>query len=201
MGKIVLNKDLYFETKFYTAWDIVNHACEGNILDLVRKFTENIMVDFNHYIDYGANSFRFVFEGYESEDRVSVRLRLYNTSANINRGLSAKIVHEYGYKKISLDDVEKLLSSIDLPVVSNVTEMRSGLKTKKVEKSVNYEEIEYEKEYKPLDCNCKHGECNHEPTWTYDYDRPIGITLKERSYTEEYLVLDLIEQDDDEVYD
>ena len=201
MGKIVLNKDLYFETKFYTAWDIVNHACEGNILDLVRKFTENIIVDFNYYIDYGANSFRFVFEGYESEDRVSVRLRLYNTSANINRGLSAKIVHEYGYKKISLDDVEKLLSSIDLPVVSNVTEMRSGLKTKKVEKSVNYEEIEYEKEYKPLDCNCKHGECNHEPTWTYDYDRPIGITLKERSYTEEYLVLDLIEQDDDEVYE
>lgn len=192
MGKIVLNKDLFFETKFYTALDIVNHACEGNILELVRKFTENIIVDFNYFIDYGANSFRFVFEGHEAKDRVSVILRLYNISADINRGLSAKIVYEYGYKELYLDDVEKLLNSIDLPVVSNVTEMRSGLKIKNIKKSVNYEEIEYEKEYKPLYCNCK-----HEPTWIYNYKRPIGITLKERSYTEEYLVLDVREETED----
>ncbi|MBW4874124.1 MAG: hypothetical protein KZY55_08665, partial [Paeniclostridium sp.] len=184
--------DLFFETKFYTAWDIVNHACEGNILELVRKFTENIIVDFNYFIDYGANSFRFVFEGHEAKDRVSVILRLYNISADINRGLSAKIVYEYGYKELYLDDVEKLLNSIDLPVVSNVTEMRSGLKIKNIKKSVNYEEIEYEKEYKPLYCNCK-----HEPTWIYNYKRPIGITLKERSYTEEYLVLDVREETED----
>ena len=198
MLKIVLNKAVFFETKFYTVEDIVSGACSDNILDLVSKFTENIVLDLRCSSDDGANSFRFVIEGYRWEDVLTAKLELYFVSADINYGLNAKLIGAYDYEEISIDDTERLLRSIELPVVSNVTKERMGLKIKEVEHSETYEEIEYAREYEPLDCDCYPGECNHEPTWDYDYDRPIGVNLRDRIYTEKYLVLDLIELDDED---
>lgn len=198
MAVMVLNKDLFFQTMFYTVEDIINGVCSDEILTVVKRFTKDIVTDIRESRGDGANAFRLTFEGFKYHDMAEVRLELYSVSADINYGLEAKLIVEYGAQDIILDDVQKVFWSIELPNVSAVTKEICGFITEEKEYIEEYEEIEYAREYEPLDCECYHDECTHEPRWSYDYTRPIAVEMKERKYTEKYLVLDLIEEDDDE---
>lgn len=198
MGKMVLNKDLYFETKFYTIEDIGSGECEDKILDFAAMFTENIVLDLREYLSQGGNAFRLIIEGYEFEDIAEIRLEIYSVYADINHGLEAELVGEYSSKEITLEQVQELLDNIELPHVTSVTKAPTGLKSETEEYYESEEVIEYAKEYEPLDCDCWHDECTHEPTWSYDYSRPIGVRIVDREYERKYLVLDLEELEDDE---
>lgn len=199
MKKIVLNKDLYFESKFYTMSDVVNNVCSEYVLDVVKEFTTTLIEDMREtrYDADGDVAFRLIVEGYSDEDIANMKFEIYDVSADINEGLRAEVIREYNSKEVSLEEVQKLLNNITLPEQSSVTRAVEGLKIEEKYYTEDEEVIEYAKEYEPLDCDCD-CECTHEITWSYDYSRPVGVRIVEREYTENYLVLDLIEKDEDD---
>ena len=199
MKKIVLNKDLYFESKFYTMSDVVNNVCSEYVLDVVKEFTTTLIEDMREtrYDADGDVAFRLIVEGYSDEDIANMKFEIYDVSADINEGLRAEVIREYNSKEASLEEVQKLLNNITLPEQSSVTRAVEGLKIEEKYYTEDEEVIEYAKEYEPLDCDCD-CECTHEITWSYDYSRPVGVRIVEREYTENYLVLDLIEKDEDD---
>lgn len=200
MKKIVLNKDLYFESKFYTMSDVVNNVCSEYVLDVVKEFTTTLIEDMREtrYDADGDVAFRLIVEGYSDEDIANMKFEIYDVSADINEGLRAEVIREYNSKEVSLEEVQKLLNNITLPEQSSVTRAVEGLKIEEKYYTEDEEVIEYAKEYEPLDCDCYPGECTCEPSWSYNYSRPIGVRTIEREYKREYLVLDLIEKDEDD---
>ena len=199
--KMVLASDLFFESKFYTIDDVVRKRCGDIVLDFVKKFTDDILDDLTGYEeDY---MFRLIVQSDSGLDFAEVKLVIYEVVEDVHYGLEAEARNSYYEVKVSLDEVQMLLKSIQLPKpINGITSEPEGLKEKE---KVYYEDdvvIDYAREYEPLDCDCYPG-CNCEPRWTYDYTRPIGARAIEREYIEKYLVLDLeeYEAEDDEIED